>query len=277
MKPFLRKLAIVLPALMSGIASQAQNLYTLNLSDPLSYSTDCGSVNSGQWSVAGEFCSLTTATVTYPGNPSVDPPMIAPVSVSAKSTGNIGCSELLSEGIYILYSINGGPWFTQQIITGCELQVSNSITSGFKLYAPAGSSVQVMVRVATGKGSTKIRVMSGDITIGPAAVATPANWTKRVSATTPAASQSRALVFPNPGNGSHLNLSLPGTEAGEGVDVLIADMQGRTVYSGKSETAGGNVRLDLDAAQQLAPGIYAINVTAGGKVHRQLFTVKNQD
>ena len=70
-------------------------------------------------------------------------------------------------------------------------------------------------------------------------------------------------VYPNPSNES-ISLSIPSALANKQLEVSIADVVGKTVYTYSG--AAGNLNKDLNAASRnFAPGVYALNLAVDGQ------------
>jgi hypothetical protein len=251
----------------------AQNLYVLNLSDASNYTVDCGTATPSQWSVKSNYCSLITTGVNYPGNPFINPPMIAPVTINFNSTGNLDCAEIFPEGAFIKYSINGGAWFTQNHITSCS--ISGLIHSvQFNLFAQAGANIRLMISIAVTSKTEKIWIKTGDIIIGTPVEAGPSNWVKKMdpaSGTTAVANEAIFKVYPNPSDGKNIILSLTNAKE-DRVLIALYDLLGREVFSKVLISDNGSFLEAIDP--QLAPGTYIITGTAKDEVYRKTLIVQ---
>lgn len=73
-------------------------------------------------------------------------------------------------------------------------------------------------------------------------------------------------VFPNP-FGKQVTVSLTNTESGN-LNIIITDMQGRTVYSENKSVNAGVQTLTLDGVENLKDGVYFMNANLNGQVTR---------
>jgi hypothetical protein len=272
MKLLLLKALFFIPLMLTGNLA-AQNLYMLNLSDTSTYTTTCGSVNAAQWTVRENFCELTTKRFYYPGNPLIDLPMIAPVSVTISSTGNMGCTEIFPEGAFIRYSINEGPWILHRAITGCEFLMSTIAKTNFNLYAPAGASIRIKISLVTVSNTAKVKLQNGDITVGPAIEATPANWTKRVAASYAKEEPFGVKIYPNPSNGQDIRLKISFGK-NEKAQVNLVDLAGNEVYSATFIRQGGNHATFIEPSRPLSPGAYILTGSTEDAVQKQMLIVQ---
>lgn len=282
MKKSLQKILITLLIVFTSflLKTEAQNLYTLDLADPANFSTDCGTVTPSKWSVKNDFCSLTTTGVNFPGDPFTDPAMVATVTVVIKSTGNVTCKEVYPPGAFIRSSVNNQAWNTDVFIKSCSLSGGSSYTFTYQLNAPAGASVRLMVSLVDNTNTEKLWIQDGEITIGSPVVADSITWTKREinpelnsSWTFNEASTTDFKVFPNPNDGSKIQLSLTGSEENE-VLLTLYDPLGRQIYSKAVITNNGNFLETISNGNRLAPGIYLITGTSENEIYKQTLIVK---
>jgi len=68
-------------------------------------------------------------------------------------------------------------------------------------------------------------------------------------------------VFPNPSNGSDLNLTISGIES-ENVTVRVYDSMGRKIQTERF-VVEGTLQTELNFQQELSDGIYLIEVSSG--------------
>lgn len=279
--PNITMINLLLIFVLSVSESRSQNLYTLDLSASSNFSASCGTITPGQWSVKNNYCSLITAPVTYPGNPSIDPPMIAPVTVIFGNTGNIDCGEIYPDGAFVRTSVNNGPWYTQASVSPCKFNNSGAFSASFKLFAPAGANVRIMVNIAVTSSNDKIWVKNGDITIGTPVIANESSWTKRVASpginnnNAPAAEESTPVfsIYPNPSDGNNITLSLNNSKSDE-ILVALYDVMGREVYSKLVITSNGGFLHAIDNSSDLQPGVYLIVGTNKNEIYKEKLIIK---
>jgi PKD repeat protein len=81
------------------------------------------------------------------------------------------------------------------------------------------------------------------------------------------------LVFPNPSNGSYINLNLEGIEESN-IMIDIIDSQGRKVYSQSNViTTNGYVQIEFE--NQLAAGLYTVLISLTDEILTEKVVVKN--
>jgi hypothetical protein len=84
---------------------------------------------------------------------------------------------------------------------------------------------------------------------------------------------SSMLIYPNPSNGSFINLNLEGIDESN-VMIDIIDSQGRKVYSQSNViTTDGLVRIEFE--NQLAAGLYTVLVSMPNEILTEKVVVKN--
>jgi hypothetical protein len=80
-------------------------------------------------------------------------------------------------------------------------------------------------------------------------------------------------VFPNPGNGTEINLALPEGDRGKMAMVIVTDVQGRVVYqSAPFDVNSRTVR--LVPHESLASGVYLVSVAIDNQVRRIKWMVR---
>jgi len=84
--------------------------------------------------------------------------------------------------------------------------------------------------------------------------------------------QALSAVYPNPNNGSEVNINLTDIGSGE-VAVKIMDALGRTIYSNRY-TADGSLFTKIDFAEQLTGGIYLVEFTINGETMNERMIVE---
>lgn len=299
MKNLLQTFLVLILGIVVSPVLKAQNLYELDLfNSSISCTTTCGVLNPAHWRVSGNQCSLTTSEIYYPTH-AFDSAMVAPVSVTLTSIGNFTCGATHSEGALVSSSVNNGPWFTQSRINPCQL--TGSYTTSFKLQAPAGASVKLMVTlVVSGNNSKQIRVNNGNIIIGEAVVASPTNWVKSAddpehnSAICRFTGKDRPIslikesttgilqegstaatfkVFPNPATGNTVQVQITGSKEDE-VLVTLHDLLGIEHYSRLLVNRNGDFLEAIDCGKKLTPGVYLITGTSKSEFYRQTLVVK---
>ncbi|MDI6730939.1 MAG: T9SS type A sorting domain-containing protein, partial [Candidatus Altarchaeum sp.] len=246
-----------------------------NLSDASTYSVNCGQINSGQWFVKNNFCSLITCDIVFPGNSATDPPLVAPVTVIVSGTGNLDCGEIFPDGAFIKYSINYGPWYTLQDLSGCAFQENTTITSNLNLCAPAGARVRIKVSLANDDKTEKLWIKNGDIIVGETKVADSTNWIKRFMFPLQNNMTSNAntfKVYPNPvTNGENIMIDYTNFEIEMGaVWVVLYDMLGKELYSKVIVYDNGGFIHAIAPENHLSPGVYLII----GKVKNEIYKTK---
>ena len=78
--------------------------------------------------------------------------------------------------------------------------------------------------------------------------------------------QAKAVLWPNPGNGS-FNLWLPGVPIAQTAQVQVTDLSGKTLRLFEVQLVGGNAVVD---ATFLPPGMYLCRVNAAGQTWEPL-------
>lgn len=90
--------------------------YVLNFSDPTTYHTTCGSVNSAQWTVNSGTCTLYTPILTPSDTGSIE----TNYTIRINQKGNMSANDKL----YFQIKISNNDWYTDTILLG---NVSNNV------------------------------------------------------------------------------------------------------------------------------------------------------
>jgi hypothetical protein len=259
---------VILSFLFPLTQSFSQNIYTLDLKDASKYTVSCGAVTGNKWSVTNSYCSLVTTAVRIVG--SFESSMaLVPVSINVNTTGNLDCSEVYPDGAFIRYSINNGPWVTENFMNTCG-NAGTSFSNDFKIPVPVGSSLRIMANLVVSAATEKIWMNSGDIVIGkPESLS---NWTKRLSSRNEGQSVSMSCsIFPNPSNGSNVNVSV--NSVGGPLEVRVFDLMGKEVYVENLNETGSILEKNISFGQKLFPGMYVMVFNQAGQSLRKNFMV----
>jgi hypothetical protein len=84
--------------------------------------------------------------------------------------------------------------------------------------------------------------------------------------------QPLSVVYPNPNNGSAVNINLTDIGSGE-LTVKIVDAVGRTIYNNRY-TVDGALFTQIDFAEQLTGGIYLVEFTINGETMNERMIVE---
>jgi len=247
--------------LILGFRGSAQNLYTLDLSNPATYSIDCGFVNSGQWRVQNNHCSLFTPVIQIPGRLGSDTNMIIPITVTTNSTGNLDCVEMFPDGAFIRYSVNSGQWYVIRRITACEFNSQINVTATTVVCVPAGSTLRVKVSLANNDFIEKIWVLNGNIVIGAAEIADSTNWYYRLlnpNAQSIEFNNDEIALYPNPAN-NIVTLEVLPSMLLQNSDAYIYNIQGQLIM----QQTINNEKTEINIAQ-LQQGIYFVRLCSSG-------------
>jgi hypothetical protein len=87
--------------------------------------------------------------------------------------------------------------------------------------------------------------------------------------------KSELRLIPNPNAGSFVVTGTLGVKTDEVVMFEVVDMLGQVVYRGSSKAQGGMVDARVDLGQNLANGMYMLNMTAGGDQRSFHFVLKH--
>ncbi|MFA5781323.1 MAG: T9SS type A sorting domain-containing protein [Bacteroidales bacterium] len=244
--------------LIPGFRGSAQNLYSLDLSNPSTYSIDCGTVNAGQWRVRNNHCSLITSYIQIPGRLGSDTNMVVPITVTIKSTGNLSCGEMFPDGAFIRYSVNSGRWYVIRRITACEFVSNINVTANHTVCVPAGSNLRIKVSLANDDFIEKLWVLDRDIVVGAAAIADSTNWYFRMlnpNAQNPEISNDEKIaLYPNPAN-NVVTLEVLQPMLLQNGDVYIYNIQGQLIM----QQVINNEKTEINIAQ-LQQGIYFVRL-----------------
>ncbi len=129
--------------------------YELNLSDPASYTygSACSSVNPAQWNISNDSCWLETSALKLLETGEV------PISIKLNLSGNLECDD----NAYIQYSIDGGAFFNDTIINGCDYSAVFDYYDTLNL--SSGQTIQIRIICKTNNASENWQVKDGDITV----------------------------------------------------------------------------------------------------------------
>ena len=252
----MRNILISICLMLQCGTSVAQNLYALDFSNASNYSVSGGTLTPTKWSAKNEYATLITTAVNFPGNPAVNPPMVSTVIVSGQSTGNLDCSEVYPDGVFVRYSINNGSWVNQSFISTCGTS-GNNYTSSFKLYAPAGASVRIMVNLVINSATEKIWLFNNGVTISTPLTADATTWIKRIKKEdgNTEISKPEISIFPNPSSGEEVNIKINNSRSGD-FSLIVYDMLGKVCMTKQVQTLDGslNEKINTDGFKN---GLYS--------------------
>lgn len=250
--------AVISLMLLSVFRGSAQNLYTLNLNDPASYSVNCGTITPAQWSVKKNHCSLITSYIQIPGRLGSDTSMVVPITVTVNSTGNLDCGEMFPDGAFIRYSVNSGDWYVIRRITPCEFGNVINVTADYIVYVPAGSDLRIKVSLANNDNTEKLWIKNGDIVVGAAVIADSTNWYFRMlnpNAQNPEIGNDEEIaLYPNPAN-NVVTLEVLQPLFLQNGDVYIYNIQGQLIM----QQVINNEKTEINIVQ-LQQGIYFVRL-----------------
>jgi hypothetical protein len=86
---------------------------------------------------------------------------------------------------------------------------------------------------------------------------------------------SELRLMPNPNTGSFVVTGTLGVKTDEVVMFEVTNMLGQVIYRGSSKAQGGVVEARIDLGNDLANGMYLLNVTAGGDQRSFHFVLKH--
>jgi len=136
--------------------------YTLDWSNPATFTVTCGTVNSAQWTVKNDSCNYYSPINLVGGLPG-DPPRTTAIDVRVGQSGNLTNNDYASIIIYVNGSVYSN-FVCRGDTLGGVFYVSQNIT------VPAAGNYQVRVAAKTDKTTEFWMIKNGEVT---ACVSTP--------------------------------------------------------------------------------------------------------
>ena len=82
-------------------------------------------------------------------------------------------------------------------------------------------------------------------------------------------------LYPNPNNGDQLFINLSEVDAEvKTVSVDIFDLAGKRVSARAIAVTDSNVNTNIDLHNELANGLYVVNITAGEKIYNERLVIQ---
>ena len=146
-------------------AATCSSTYTLDWSNPATFTVNCGTVNAAQWTVKGDTCNYYSPVNSVDGLPG-DPPRTTSIDVRVGQSGNLTNNDYAWIYIYV----NGSVYSTFQCrgdTVGGVFYVSRNIT------VPAAGNYQVRVATKCDKTNEFWMIKNGEITACVSSPPTP--------------------------------------------------------------------------------------------------------
>lgn len=265
-----------------GFYASSQDIYTLDLTNVATYTTDCGTVNAAQWVVKNNHCSITSSPITIPGVIGSEIMYMIPITATVNSSGNLDCSEIFPDGAFIRYSIDNGQWYIIRRITACELKNKINVTVNHKICVPAGSTIKVKISLANNSSTEKTWIKNGDIVVGQPEVADSSNWYfRRANYITKMSSEffeenieeGKVSIYPNPAKNNSFNVSYSG-ETPLNADLMVFDVLGRPIFSKQLKDISRNYNKEIKLEGKVESGVYHVVVKGSGKDYSQTLIIE---
>lgn len=149
----------IVGVLLFGPVLLAQSVYELDLSDPATFSYDCGKHNPSHWTVSNDSCELHTTPIFMSSlclqNDSI---ITIPVTIRINQSGTFPCDEHAYFDYY-----TDGIWHPLDTILGCEATSNRSYS--YEIPIPDSSYFSIRITYETDAPTRDYQLFDGDIKI----------------------------------------------------------------------------------------------------------------
>jgi hypothetical protein len=166
-----------------ALAASCSTSYTLNWSDPTTYTVTCGTVNAANWTVKADTCTYYSPVTNVGGVPG-DPNKLVDIAVRINQSGNLTNNDFAWVYIYV-----NGALSSTFTCRGDTLAAVFSVST--TIAVPAGGNFQVSAKLKDDKNTEFWQIKNGDVT---ACVNSVAPLPVELTAFTATASESGILV-----------------------------------------------------------------------------------